>query len=151
MVPLRHFGDAPVVGNWDGRGNDRLGIFRDGVWRLDANGDGDCRAKTKPCTSAKRATSRSSVTLTATAPMKSASIVKDCGFWTPTVIGASATSISVSRSATATTPPSSAIGTETVAIKSASVTVHAAEVDLPPLHRTGRYFDVAGRPDVNSL
>ena len=38
-----HFGgpaDAPVVGDWNGDGITSIGIFRDGKWHVDANGDG---------------------------------------------------------------------------------------------------------------
>jgi hypothetical protein len=33
-------GDLPVVGDWNGDGTSKVGIFRDGVWYLDANGNG---------------------------------------------------------------------------------------------------------------
>ncbi len=33
-------GDAPVAGDWNGDGIRAIGIFRDGVWTLDLNGDG---------------------------------------------------------------------------------------------------------------
>ena len=34
-------GDVPVVGDWDGSGKDRIGLFRSGFfWILDVNGDG---------------------------------------------------------------------------------------------------------------
>lgn len=49
MVPIRragaqvfHFGqrgDIPVVGDWDGSGRLRIGVFRQGHWLLDMNGD----------------------------------------------------------------------------------------------------------------
>lgn len=32
--------DYPVAGDWDGDGIDTIGIFRDGRWTLDSNGDG---------------------------------------------------------------------------------------------------------------
>ncbi|CAN0358408.1 unnamed protein product, partial [Ectocarpus sp. 4 AP-2014] len=38
-----HFGtpgDAPVVGDWNGDGIRTIGVFRDGMWSLDTNGDG---------------------------------------------------------------------------------------------------------------
>jgi len=31
-------GDAPVVGNWNGNGRKRIGVFRNGLWILDVNG-----------------------------------------------------------------------------------------------------------------
>ena len=39
---LKEFGKAgtPIVGDWAGKGKDSLGIFADGSWYLDANGDG---------------------------------------------------------------------------------------------------------------
>ncbi|TWT96011.1 Serine-aspartate repeat-containing protein D precursor [Botrimarina colliarenosi] len=33
-------GDAPVVGDWNGDGVRTIGVFRDGSWNLDTNGDG---------------------------------------------------------------------------------------------------------------
>ncbi|HEV2968343.1 MAG TPA: SdrD B-like domain-containing protein [Pirellulales bacterium] len=35
-----HQGDIPVVGDWTGSGVKTIGIFHDGVWMLDLNGDG---------------------------------------------------------------------------------------------------------------
>ena len=32
--------DLPIVGDWDGSGKKRIGIFRNGTWILDINGDG---------------------------------------------------------------------------------------------------------------
>ena len=32
-------GDMPVVGDWDGSGKQRIGVFRAGLWYLDMNGD----------------------------------------------------------------------------------------------------------------
>jgi hypothetical protein len=32
--------DKPIAGDWNGDGIDQIGIFRDGVWMLDTNGDG---------------------------------------------------------------------------------------------------------------
>jgi hypothetical protein len=32
--------DLPIVGDWDGSGKRRIGIFRNGTWILDINGDG---------------------------------------------------------------------------------------------------------------
>jgi hypothetical protein len=32
-------GDIPVVGDWDGSGKQRIGVFRAGLWYLDMNGD----------------------------------------------------------------------------------------------------------------
>ena len=32
--------DRPIVGDWDGSGKKRIGIFRNGTWILDINGDG---------------------------------------------------------------------------------------------------------------
>jgi serine-aspartate repeat-containing protein C/D/E len=33
-------GDQPVAGDWTGQGSDAIGIFRNGAWHLDVNGDG---------------------------------------------------------------------------------------------------------------
>ena len=33
-------GDVPIVGDWDGSGVMRIGVFRNGVWMLDLNGNG---------------------------------------------------------------------------------------------------------------
>ena len=33
-------GDVPVVGDWDGTGTSKIGVFRNGVWFLDTNGNG---------------------------------------------------------------------------------------------------------------
>lgn len=33
-------GDRPVVGDWNGDGIDTIGVFRDGQWHVDTNGDG---------------------------------------------------------------------------------------------------------------
>ncbi len=33
-------GDLPVVGDWDGEGKDKIGIYRNGHWILDKNGNG---------------------------------------------------------------------------------------------------------------
>jgi predicted RNA-binding protein len=33
-------GDVPVVGDWNGDGRTKTGVFRNGVWILDVNGDG---------------------------------------------------------------------------------------------------------------
>lgn len=33
-------GDVPVVGDWQGAGAPSIGVFRDGVWQLDTDGDG---------------------------------------------------------------------------------------------------------------
>ena len=33
--------DLPVVGDFDGDGIDDLGIYRDGVWKIDLDGDRD--------------------------------------------------------------------------------------------------------------
>ncbi len=33
-------GDIPVVGKWNGTGNANVGVFRNGLWILDANGNG---------------------------------------------------------------------------------------------------------------
>ena len=35
-----HAGDVPVVGDWTGSGVRTIGVFREGVWYLDLNGDG---------------------------------------------------------------------------------------------------------------
>ncbi|MCB1768490.1 MAG: hypothetical protein KDJ31_02130, partial [Candidatus Competibacteraceae bacterium] len=37
---LGQSGDLPVVGDWTGAGITQIGVFRDGQWRLDANGNG---------------------------------------------------------------------------------------------------------------
>jgi len=33
-------GDQPVAGDWTGQGSDAIGVFRNGAWHLDVNGDG---------------------------------------------------------------------------------------------------------------
>jgi len=33
-------GDLPVVGDWNGDGKDKIGVFCNGSWYLDANGNG---------------------------------------------------------------------------------------------------------------
>ncbi len=33
-------GDAPIAGDWNGDGIRTIGVYRDGVWTLDTNGDG---------------------------------------------------------------------------------------------------------------
>jgi len=33
-------GDIPVIGDWDGTGRKRIGVFRNGTWILDTNGNG---------------------------------------------------------------------------------------------------------------
>ena len=33
-------GDLPVVGDWDGTGTTKIGIYRSGTWYLDTNGNG---------------------------------------------------------------------------------------------------------------
>jgi protocatechuate 3,4-dioxygenase beta subunit len=33
-------GDRPVTGDWNGDGIDTIGVFRDGQWHIDTNGDG---------------------------------------------------------------------------------------------------------------
>ncbi len=33
-------GDQPVAGDWTGQGSDAIGVFRNGQWHLDVNGDG---------------------------------------------------------------------------------------------------------------
>jgi hypothetical protein len=33
-------GDRPLAGDWNGDGVNTIGVFRDGLWRLDVNGDG---------------------------------------------------------------------------------------------------------------
>jgi len=33
-------GDMPIAGDWDGTGTDSIGVFRDGTWALDVDGDG---------------------------------------------------------------------------------------------------------------
>jgi hypothetical protein len=40
-------GDIPVVGDWDGTGKKRLGVFRNGSWILDINGSGTIDAGDK--------------------------------------------------------------------------------------------------------
>ena len=35
-----HQGDIPVVGDWTGSGVKTIGVFHDGTWLLDINGDG---------------------------------------------------------------------------------------------------------------
>ena len=38
-IPLGAQGDLPVVGDFDGDGVDEIGVFRDGKWLIDINGD----------------------------------------------------------------------------------------------------------------
>jgi hypothetical protein len=33
-------GDIPVIGDWSGNGVSKIGVFRNGNWYLDYNGDG---------------------------------------------------------------------------------------------------------------
>ncbi|MDP9170156.1 MAG: SBBP repeat-containing protein [Acidobacteriota bacterium] len=33
-------GDIPIVGDWNGTGKKRIGVFRNGIWYLDLNGNG---------------------------------------------------------------------------------------------------------------
>ena len=40
-VELGAAGDTPVVGDFDGDGVDELGVYRDGEWLVDADGDGE--------------------------------------------------------------------------------------------------------------
>lgn len=40
VVSFGDSGDVAVVGDWNGDGRDKLGIFRRGVWALDYNGNG---------------------------------------------------------------------------------------------------------------
>jgi hypothetical protein len=39
--------DRPIVGDWDGSGTKRIGIFRNGTWYLDTNGNGVLDASDK--------------------------------------------------------------------------------------------------------
>ena len=39
-VAFGQAGDVRVVGGWTGTGHDRIRVFRDGVWFLDLNGNG---------------------------------------------------------------------------------------------------------------
>ena len=32
-------GDIPVVGDWNGSGTTKIGVFRNGMWYLDTNGN----------------------------------------------------------------------------------------------------------------
>ena len=32
-------GDTPITGDWNGSGTTKVGVFRNGVWKLDYNGD----------------------------------------------------------------------------------------------------------------
>jgi len=41
------YGDIPVAGDWTGSGVKRIGVFRNGIWILDANGDGILNAGDK--------------------------------------------------------------------------------------------------------
>ena len=45
VIELGQEGDVPVVGDWDGDGIDQLGVFRDGVWYLDTNGNHEIDAQ----------------------------------------------------------------------------------------------------------
>ena len=40
VVSFGQTGDIPVIGDWDGTGKKRLGVFRNGTWILDINGNG---------------------------------------------------------------------------------------------------------------
>ncbi|MEC8344957.1 MAG: fibrinogen-binding protein, partial [Planctomycetota bacterium] len=40
-------GDVPVVGDWNGDGVEQLGIYRDGLWVLDLNGNREIDATDK--------------------------------------------------------------------------------------------------------
>jgi len=42
-------GDVPVSGDFNGDGIDTVGLFNDGVWTLDANGDGRWQSTDKTC------------------------------------------------------------------------------------------------------
>jgi hypothetical protein len=33
-------GWTPIVGDWNGLGKTEIGVYKDGVWYLDTNGDG---------------------------------------------------------------------------------------------------------------
>ena len=35
-------GDTPIVGQWTMNGRDQIGVYRDGLWRVDIMGDGSC-------------------------------------------------------------------------------------------------------------
>ena len=37
-------GDVPVVGDWAGKGKTWIGVYRDGKWILDTNGNGEMDA-----------------------------------------------------------------------------------------------------------
>ncbi|HND56170.1 MAG TPA: VCBS repeat-containing protein [Pirellulaceae bacterium] len=41
-------GDIPIAGDWDGDGIDTIGIFREGRWILDVNGDGKASGPEPP-------------------------------------------------------------------------------------------------------
>ena len=45
IVNLGEEGDVPVVGDWDGAGTSKVGIFRKGLWVLDFDGDGSWRGE----------------------------------------------------------------------------------------------------------
>jgi hypothetical protein len=40
VFQLGNSGDLPVAGDFEGDGRDSIGTFRDGLWRIDLNGDG---------------------------------------------------------------------------------------------------------------
>ena len=33
-------GSTPIIGDWNGDGKAKIGVFKDGAWRLDSNGNG---------------------------------------------------------------------------------------------------------------
>ena len=41
MIELGGSEDLPIVGDFDGDGIDELGLYRNGIWKIDLNGDRD--------------------------------------------------------------------------------------------------------------
>ena len=82
-------GDVPVAGDWNGDGIRQIGVFRDGQWILDLDGDGRFTERCAWPRSARRATCRWSATSTATASTRSASTATATGSSTPTTTASS--------------------------------------------------------------
>ena len=82
-------GDIAVIGDWNGDGIFNIGIFRNGTWFLDMDGDGRWSAGIWSSSSASRATCPWSAIGPATASRNSASIATASSSSTPTTITAS--------------------------------------------------------------
>ena len=77
-------GDIAVAGDWNGDGIYTIGIFRNGTWFLDMDGDGRWSKGDVVVDSARRATSPSSAIGPATASRSSASTATASSISTPT-------------------------------------------------------------------